>query len=483
MHVHAGPSDEDSGPSGKTYKRHSKIFAETEAISEGVKRKKSRLNSASGGGGNFGEGSRPGSATGRVSPSNDGKYLRGDSTDQEDGNRNDNNYDSRDTPDVDMPGIASSNFYGVREHSGRWIAHTQEQGVKFGAGVHTILAQFLKTEFEAAYVYDIHTYRTRTGSKAQLLNFPHLIPVYTRLLANGLAPSASSGEYEASVGKITAAVQGIALPPGYKPPLQRLTNGDGMEKLQNGFKRGGSAQFGRSVSQAFYKDQQQGEVSFRSGSGRPRKVAAGDDFVSGRGAGAGAGQQRGGRDSDHDEDMEDSEQLEDRYALRAKELASHYPSIGMLGPESRRPTLAMVEIKPASEVPDQHCWHMGWMRCPANATVEWIAEAVAAGHAAAQEWELEQQSDGGNHKSAAHGGGGSATGGGTQEVIKLAGSNILLHAVNELDADADFAAVYAADTCADGTLALRRHLTVRDLLLVLADCGEDLVLEYTLAGI
>ena len=83
----------------------------------------------------------------------------------------------------------------------------------------------------------------------------------------------------------------------------------------------------------------------------------------------------------------------------------------------------------------------------------------------------------------AHGGGGSATGGGTQEVIKLAGSNILLHAVNELDADADFAAVYAADTCADGTLALRRHLTVRDLLLVLADCGEDLVLEYTLAGI
>lgn len=458
VHVHSGPSRSDDDDSGKTYKRHSSIFEESGTVSEGNRRKKSRPNSAAGAakaGGGGAAGSRPGSVgPGRASNGADAGGRRG-------------------VDGADVPGLSSSNYYGVREYTGRWVAYA-ESPKSAGVGVygpgHTVLGQF-NTEVEAAYIYDVHTLRNKGAKASQsVLNFPHLVPVYTRLLANGLAPGATAAEYEAAVQKVTTAVRGLAFPANYKPPSQRHVN-------QNG---GGNAS--------------------ARGPGRPpmsRSPSAvaplGGKGENGGGGGAGAGKKRKGMASQkatREEEQvyddyfpaEEEEEEEDRDALRAKGLFTEFPSEGMVGPGCVRPSLAMVEIRPASDVPDDHCWHMGWMRCPANATIEWIAEAVAAGHAAAQEWEQEQreQQEAEGKKEETGTGTGTGTAG---QVTRLTGGNVLLHAVNELDASADFAAVYAADGGEDGALALRRHLTVRDLLLVLADCGEDLVLEYTLTGI
>lgn len=91
-------------------------------------------------------------------------------------------------------------------------------------------------------------------------------------------------------------------------------------------------------------------------------------------------------------------------------------------------------------------WHKTCLACPAATTMDQLAEAVAMG--------------------ISH-----------QHTLLPGPRRVALAVANDLDAQADFDAIYYEDS-ATGILLLRGHVTVRDLLSTLQHVSENLSLEY-----
>jgi hypothetical protein len=360
------------------------------------------------------------------------------------------------------PGAPSTKYYGVRKYYplGRekppWYLSYYQEGNTASTTHYIKLGQF-STEEAAARIHDLHTIRSKginpkkLSSSGSNLNFPYLSTIYVRLLAHGIAPGATPVEYEAASGKIDAAVLGVGAPPGWYPPLEKekLTKNKGTRNGNTSRPPSGGAHVPGSKGGAGTHKNKKAKAS-------PAALAVAADIVN------------------HNEllysttDVGGDAQLVDVAARRAEELAKRFSSTEMLGPSSGRPTAVVIELKPADGVPGAKTWNMNWITCPADMLISEIAQSIAQG---INKGETQDQIGGGSD---------------FDNFLKkedkgsLSASSIYLNAANELDANADFMAVYKEIDGAGGVLALTPTMQVRDLLLLLADCGEDLVLEYSL---
>lgn len=125
--------------------------------------------------------------------------------------------------------------------------------------------------------------------------------------------------------------------------------------------------------------------------------------------------------------------------LRAMQLAQQYPMRAAFNGVN---PIAHIRLEAAGSVR----WDMKFLACPANVSVGQLKQTMSFG--------IIQQ-----HGTAV-----------LNEPLRLA-------VQNDLDSSANFDAICTTD--ADGSLLLRDHLTIRDLLMLLEDCTEELVLEYS----
>jgi len=123
---------------------------------------------------------------------------------------------------------------------------------------------------------------------------------------------------------------------------------------------------------------------------------------------------------------------------------------GRLGPAA-----VFVRLVPREGASPHGVWRMRYLACPADTTLAQVKRAIAAG--LGEQW---------------------AAGHAARAAITSEG--IFLDAASELDAKADFSLLYGDPEGLGGMGEpfLRDELTLRMLCLLLANCGEDLKLEY-----
>ena len=341
----------------------------------------------------------------------------------------------------DAPGILSTNFYGVREHAGKWMAYARHASRGRGIPVTFTLLGHFNSEEEAAHVHDMHTVRTnKSTSKYKFinLNFTYLATMYTQMLADGVTPKGTAAEYEAAVKMIAEAGKAIIAPPGWNPPLKR---GRG----------------GRPPKPSSRKKSHAAAAAANAGANPTTSAAAASPSLS------------DGTGGDYNFDggygaaVEQAE-AEAAGSLRARELARLFPSLHMID-KSKRPSCAVIDIRAGDDVNGEHVLTLRSLTCPADTTIEWLEVEVAAGITFQRQQRLLASVNESNL-------------GLKIEFSPVKPVRVQLMVSNELDAGVDFTAVYADVGGAEG-MTLRPHLTVRELMLMLADCGEDLILEYT----
>jgi len=400
------------------------------------------------------------------------------------------------------PGTPSKKYFGVRKYypmgpgTQPWyLAYSQEGGNSASTTHYIKLGQF-SSEEEAARIHDLHNLRSKginpkkLSSTGSSLNFPYLSTIYVRLLAHGIAPGATPGEYEGASSKISTAVHGVGAPPGWHPPLKKNEN----RALSN--KGGGGGGGGSRPSSASMGSKGVGGVNKGGAGMHKNKKQKSTPATTSAAAPTGVMQNhQGGYIADHNQnttkltpnhgDTQGAgaifEAKVNVAALRAYELASRFSSSNMLGPLSGRPTAVVIELKPADGLALSKTWKMDWLTCPGDTLISEIATVIAERINKGETVSKNKSSNSDGHR----GGDGGAVVVKTEEMDvdapdSVSASSIYLNAVNELDASADFMSVYKEIEGSGGLLALTPTMQIRDLILLLADCGEDLVLEYVI---
>jgi hypothetical protein len=390
------------------------------------------------------------------------------------------------------PGRPSTKYFGVRKYhplgpgTQPWyLAYSQEGGTT-SSTVHYIKLGQYSSEEEAARIHDIHTLRSKgihpkkLSSAGSNLNFPYLSTIYVRLLAHGIAPGATPSEYEAASSKISTAVHGVGAPPGWHPPLEKIEN-------RAGGSRGGGSGAGAGSDKRGADVHTNKKLKFSSAAAastllhhQSGYVANGNQPYNNKKVNSKHGNTQilGGDDAA----AATFENKVDAAVLRAEELATKFSLSNMLGPSSGRPTAVVIELKPSDGLSLSKTWKMDWMMCPQDTIISEIAAIIAEGINNKGETASKNKISGDN----------GVMGGGNGDVIlkteevditmsgPVSASSVYLNTVNELDASADFMSVYKEIEGSGGLLALTPTMQIRDLILLLADCGEDLVLEYVI---
>ncbi|KAL4517316.1 hypothetical protein Ndes2526B_g00537 [Nannochloris sp. 'desiccata'] len=401
------------------------------------------------------------------------------------------------------PGTPSSKYFGVRKYyplgpgTQPWyLAYSQEGGTTPSTSHYIKLGQF-SSEEEAARIHDVHTLRIKginpkkLSSSGSNLNFPYLSTIYVRLLAHGIAPGATSSEYEAASSKINTAVHGVGAPPGWHPPLEKNEN----SASNKGGGRGGGANGSRPPTGASIGSGGGGggggagvnkggagmHKNKKMKSSSPAAAAAAGVVPNYQGVHVANRNQHYGELCQKDGDTQGGgdalEEEVDVAALRAEELAKQFSFSSMLGPSSGFPTAVVIELKPVDGLSLSYTCKMIWLTCPGDTLISAIAMFIAEGiNTVTKTQVIDNYEDDG-------GGGGAVTKKEEMDIDTsntVSASSIYLNAVNELDASADFMSVYKEIEGSGGLLALTPTMRIRDLVLLLADCGEDLVLEYSI---
>jgi len=327
------------------------------------------------------------------------------------------------------PIIEGSRFYGTvcsDPHTGgvgTWISYVIQNGRPCSLGAYD-------TEEVAALVRDFHLVRVHEFTNQELLNFGYLIPQYRQLQREVMptAPTTTSMDYKVAAQRLLKVATSVPAPLGWRTPLNRKVDCVGMgtargPKFGNAFatRSKNSDACCTQILERTVVDQQP-----RNKQTIPPPRIAPTARVESPASG--------------------SLRAEAAHASIHRDETPH-PVCRASEPRTSN-AATLVRLEPSIDAVPKEIWRLNYVICPATATVRQLKEAIACG--------LQEQ-----------------------HMIEFNASMILLDAASDLDANTESSKIYESDSSSRMKVTcLRENITMRELVLLLADGREDLQLTY-----